>query len=359
MLWAFVGLVIGLLFGAIGTAVMGDSAVRPVLTAEGGGGDGALVPGPVPAPVLADAGCELSDDGAIRETPCRLDGATLSAVMDAGGPTDLLGSRRPAVTPLPLCDRREDGAITGAPCRILTSVPAPRPVTTAAAPADLPPPCTVNTDGSVTGARCVLSANVAAPAPVSLPAPEPEVLPRCEISMLDGTVTGAPCRLSANFRASRAGRTLNAEMAPRAPALADCRIDQATQAITNTPCQLQSAFRPVVDGSFGPVPKTALKVCPTRGFTTPEDLGCGLWVRDSGYVSLSKIAEAYYGDTDAACLIFDRNKDVFGTREAPVRRNDPHCILPEDILFMPATSLEADFGRCVTPPRRANVCEAG
>jgi len=78
-----------------------------------------------------------------------------------------------------------------------------------------------------------------------------------------------------------------------------------------------------------------------------------------GFDALSKIAEAYYGDTDAACMIFDRNRDVFGTREAPIRRNDPHCILPEDILFLPAIAPDADFGRCVTPPRRANVCEAG
>lgn len=176
---------------------------------------------------------------------------------------------------------------------------------------------------------------------------------------MNGTVTGAPCRLAGNFRASAPSRTLGANLPQRTAPLPDCRIDAATQAITNTPCRLDSAFRPSTGADFGPVPKSALKVCPTGGFTSPEELGCGLRVRDSGYVALSKIAEAYYGDTDAACLIFDRNRDVFGTRQAPVRRNDPHCLLPGDILFMPAMAPDSDYGDCVTPPRKANVCEAG
>ncbi|MEM0984693.1 MAG: hypothetical protein AAGJ32_00455 [Pseudomonadota bacterium] len=348
MVWGFFGLVIGLLLGAIGTAVMGDRGDRPIVTQT--------TPPPIPT-----ADCTLTDDGAITATPCRLDAATLAAFMDVDGPTNLLGSRtQPSLPePLPICERADDGAITGTPCRVLVSLPPLKASGTGSAntAAAVPPDCTVNADGSVTGARCVLTRNIAAP--VAEPAPEPASLDPCRISIVNGTVTGAPCRLASNFTASRSSRTLGAEMTPRQPPLTDCRIDQAMQSITNAPCRLTAAFRPTLDASFGPVPKSALKVCPTRGFASPLDLGCGLRVRDSGYVSLSKIAEAYYGDTDAACLIFDRNKDVFGTRTSPIRRNDPHCILPEDILFMPATALDEDFGRCITPPRKANVCEAG
>ncbi|MEL6387738.1 MAG: hypothetical protein AAFR00_10330 [Pseudomonadota bacterium] len=349
MMWGFLGLILGLLFGVIGAGMAGGGAARPALSGLSTASE---------ASAGAEA-CSLTAGGAIDETPCTLSAATLSAFMDVAGPMDLLGAAGPPVETLPDCRRSDDGAITGAPCRFGANLPAilrANGVGTASAPPtpEMPGPCFVTNDGGVTGAPCLLQTAVSAPPP----------LPRCTISMVDGTVTGAPCRLAANFRALNNSRTLDAEMVPRerpAPAastLADCRINRADQSITNAPCRLDQSFRPVLDASFGPVPKLALKVCPTRGFSTPEDLGCGLRVRDSGHVALSKIAEAYYGDTDAACMIYDRNRDVFGTRTSPVRRNDPHCILPEDILFLPATAPDEDFGRCVTPPRQANVCEA-
>ena len=88
-----------------------------------------------------------------------------------------------------------------------------------------------------------------------------------------------------------------------------------------------------------------------------ETAPCRLTVRTSGLLSLSGIAQSYYGDKDAWCVIYRANQETFGLRNQTRVAGDPNCIFQSDVFDLPSPTEDGEYSLEGCPEARTrNRC---
>ena len=305
----------------------------------------------IPEPAEALAPCTVNEDGSITGAECRLmaDIAPPPAapLAESGGENNILPASSEALI---ICELGEDGAISNVPCQLNTVFELPDPVEVEV-PADAPPTklCIANADGSITDVPCMVASAVEAPEPQRVEVPGETVVRVEEVPECDTSRPGA--RL-------QAGCKLGEAVSLR---LAVCNADYS-----NTPCTLASAPTRLTSGSTTTEPVARAASTAQAGETPivmPDTLEacngeksapCRLTVKTSGHLSLSGIAQTYYGDRNAWCMIYRANQETFGQRNQTRVAGDPNCIFQSDVFDLPSPTDDGAYSTEGCPAARTH-----
>ena len=331
------------------TTDTGESNLQPASTGNSGTAPAAETTTPEPAEALPP--CTVNEDGSITGADSRLraDIAPPPSAPPSGDGVE--SSALPASSEtLITCELGEDGTITDVPCQLNTAFALPDPVEVEV-PASTPPTklCITNGDGSITDVPCMVASAVDAPEPERIEIPgetvvEVEELPECDTSR-PGARLEAGCKL---------GEAVSLR-------LAVCNEDYS-----NTPCTLATAPTRLTSGTAPEPVATTASAAPPAG-ETPIDMPdtleacngeksapCRLTVKTSGHLSLSGIAQTYYGDRNAWCMIYRANQETFGQRNQTRVAGDPNCIFQSDVFDLPSPTEDGTYSTEGCPAARTH-----
>ncbi|MCI4645488.1 MAG: toll/interleukin-1 receptor domain-containing protein [Hyphomonadaceae bacterium] len=309
-----------------------DIAPRPVEPVETDSADTA-------EPVPSLRGCIIRLDGSIQNTPCRL--AAPYAISDRD--EDELAE----------CVVTDEGAITEVPCRLIGSFEAPDPVEVEV-PAETPPErlCITNPDGSITDVPCMMASPTSAPERIEVPGEtivEMEELPVCDTDAA-GARLSPGCKLDEEINLAHAICDEDYSNLPCTLTTAPTRL---TSDDTARPATSQTTSTPAEPAPMTPIemPDT-LEPC-EDAIVAP----CQLTVSKAGLFTLSEIAQSFYGDREAWCMVYRANKPTFGSRNETRVSDDPNCIFASDVLDLPETQESSAYNLNGCPPaKQRNRC---
>lgn len=303
---------------------------------------------PVGEPAMSDLdGCIIRLDGSIRNTPCRL--AAPYTIPDSGEDTAE-------------CVVNPDGSITDVPCRLIGTFQAPEPVEVEV-PAEAVPPklCIRNPDGSITDVPCMVASPTSAPEPERIEVPaEPiiEDLPVCDTPQ-PGEEIAPGCKIGTAFQRAHATCDENYANLP-------CTLTRAPIRLASDDASPAATLRTGNNGTSETVPNRPQP--PLTPIDMPENLDpceeaivapCQFTVSNAGLFTLSEIAQSFYGDREAWCMVYRANQRTFGTRNQPRVADDPNCIFSSDVLDLPRPQdTDAYNLRGCPPAKQVNRCLA-
>lgn len=259
---ALAGATIWLLGSTLGEPGAGNAGTPASISANASGPAGlnTRAAGTDTGQDAAMATCTIGQDGAITGAPCRLDANIAPALPELTG-TDMPAQPADAVPNLQTCFITRSGTIENTPCRLSAPYAPPE----AFAGIDAPPACNIAEDGAISRVPCTLVESLAAPEPQIIEGEAPQ-LPACTVGD-DGAITGAPCRMVASLPApepvviEREGEVRTvvealeacARPGPGGEVAPGCRLDRAVETahatcnsdLTNLPCTLRDIPRRV------------------------------------------------------------------------------------------------------------------